>query len=122
MEDFPQERPRFWIAFSILCIAVAVAIFMVVFTSTRVEAQEQPPACFHVDGMVANMEEYFHARLIWQGVKSTPHGQIETFLFQAQDGTWAQVDVLGKDPTGKPVGCFVANGTNGVPNELGKGV
>ena len=121
MDDFPQEPPRFWIAVSIFVATLALIVFMLVYTTVRAEAQ--PLQCVRMENLIKGMTEVLHERKIWQGVKNTPQGPIETFLFQSQDGkTWTIVDVLGKDATGKPVVCFVAVGTNGVPNDLGRGV
>jgi hypothetical protein len=124
MDDFPpREPPRFWIALGIFASLIAVALVMLTVMTIRAEAQEQAPLCARMDGLMKGMEEAFHERKIWQGVKNTPQGPIETFLFQSEDGkSWTQVDVVGKDEAGKSVGCFVALGTNGVPNDMGKGV
>ena len=124
MDDLPEkDTPRAWIAFGILLAAFSLAFFMLVYNTIRAEAQQQAPLCARMDGLMKGMEDAFHERKIWQGVKNTPQGPIETFLFQSEDGkSWTQVDVVGKDEAGKSVGCFVALGTNGVPNEMGKGV
>lgn len=120
MDDLPEkEPPRFWIAFTVLCAAFTLAFIMLVYNTIRAEAQQQ---CARMDGLIKGMEDAFHERKIWQGVKDTPQGPIETFLFQSESGSWTIVDVVGKDAAGKPVGCFVAVGKAGVPNELGKGV
>jgi hypothetical protein len=123
MDDFPRaEPPRFWIAFGILCITFALCFVMLVFNSVQAHAQ-QPPPCARMETIVKGMLEQFHESLIWIGIKTTAQGPTETFLFQSQDGkTWTQVDVVGKDENGKPIGCFVGVGTNGNPNDMGKGV
>ena len=118
----PSLTPGFLVAFSILCITFALFFIMAVVTATNAHAQ-QPPPCARMETIVRGMLEQFHESLIWQGIKTTAQGPTETFLFQSQDGkTWTQVDVVGKDENGKPIGCFVGVGTNGNPNDTGKGV
>lgn len=121
-DDLPEkESPRVWIAAGIFLAAIVLATVMMVYTSIRAEAQEQQPTCVHMDRLVEAMEKVFKQRLIWQGVVDSPIGKTETFKFQSETGAWTDVDVVGKDPMGKAVGCFMRSGTNGVPNELGRG-
>ena len=104
-----KEPPRFWIAFSILCITFALCFVMLVYNSVQAHAQ-QPPPCARMETIVKGMLEQFHERKIWQGIKSTAQGPTETFLFQSQDGkTWTQVDVVGKDENGKPSAALSAS-------------
>lgn len=115
-----DEKPaRAWLWHFIgMWVLIGVALLMLG-TGT---AHSQPLQCVRMEQLMRGMTEVLHERLIWQGVKNTPQGPIETFLFQSETGTWTIVDVVGRDATGKPVGCFVAVGTNGVPNDLGRGV
>jgi hypothetical protein len=122
MDDLPRaEPPRFWIAFGILCITFALAFVMAVYSSVDAHAQQQT-TCVLMDKLRDTMARAFHETPIWQGVANTPVGPVESFLFQSANGaTWTMVDVVGKDAEGSEVGCFVRRGTNGVPNDMGKG-
>jgi hypothetical protein len=120
--DFSREPPRFWIAFGILCITFALAFVMAVYSSVDAHAQQQT-TCVLMDKLRDTMARAFHETPIWQGVADTPIGPVESFLFQSANGaTWTMVDVVGKDAEGREVGCFVRRGTNGVPNDMGKGI
>lgn len=115
MDDFPQERPRFWIAFSILCVAVAVAIFMVVFTSTRVEAQEQP-LCAPAEVLLRQFSEIHKERPIWEGVVPQETGPIEIILLQGEKNTWTMFTIRGG------IACIIASGQDANPSLADKGV
>lgn len=115
MDDYPQERPRFWIAFSILCIALAVAFVMVVFTSTRVEAQEQP-LCAPADILFKQFEAVVKEKIIWEGTMPVEQGVLEFVLFQNEKGNWTLFVVQDG------IACLRARGEAGTPNDLGKGV
>jgi hypothetical protein len=118
MDDEPSSA---WLWYLIGIWLLAGVAFIVLGTGMA-RAQQAPP-CARMETIVKGMLEQFHESLIWMGIKTTATGPTETFLFQSQDGkTWTQVDVVGKDENGKPIGCFVGVGTNGTPNDMGKGI
>jgi hypothetical protein len=116
MDDLPPATtPRFWIAFSILCIAFVVAYVMAVFTSTRVEAQEQA-ICAPADVLFKQFGEVVKEKIIWQGAMNLEQGVLEFVLFQGEKGNWTLFVVQDG------IACLRAKGEAGTPNELGKGV
>lgn len=115
MDDFPQERPRFWIAFSILCIALAAAFVMVVFTSTRVEAREQP-LCAPAEVLLRQFSEIHKERPIWEGVVPQETGPIEIILMQSEKNTWTMFTIRGG------IACIIASGQDANPSLADKGV
>lgn len=120
----PSLTPGFVFSFGLLCITIALCAIMLVWTSTRAHAQPQPQRiqCILMSELKERMATLFHERQMWQGVAITPNGPVETFLYQSPGGeTWTIIDVVGKDPMGNEVGCFVRNGNAGVPNEIGRG-
>jgi hypothetical protein len=108
MDDFPRaEPPRFWIAFSILCITFALAFVMLVFNSVKADAQQQN--CVPLERLITDLGEKFKERIEWQGVVNSPQGPIETMLFQSKKGTWTFVTVRGV------TACILAAGESGTP-------
>ena len=96
MDDFPtREPPRFWIAFSILCAAFALAFIMLVYSSIRAEAQEQAPICAPLSHLVPAWEEVHKEKIVWEGVMPTPQGPLEFVLFQSDKGGWSLFVVQG---------------------------
>jgi hypothetical protein len=119
MDDEPSSA---WLIY-LIGIWVLAGVAFIVLGTGMARAQQRPLQCVRMEQLMRGMTEVLHEKLIWQGIKTTASGPTETFLFQSQDGkTWTQVDVVGKDENGKPIGCFVGIGTNGNPNDMGKGV
>lgn len=115
----PATPPRFWIAFSILCIALAAAFVMVVFTSTRVEAQEQP-RCGPAEVLLRQFAEIHKERVVWEGVVPRDNGPIEVILMQSDKNTWTLFSVEGS--VEGPIACIVASGRDANPSLADKGV
>src|SRR5688572_18956190 len=118
MDDEPSSA---WLIY-LIGIWLLAGVALIVVGTGMARAQQRPLQCVRMEQLMRGMTEVLHERKIWQGIKATATGPIETFLFQSEDGkTWTQVDVVGKDENGKPIGCFVGVGTNGTPNDMGKG-
>lgn len=115
MDDFPEkEPPRFWIAFTILCTALALCFGMLVYTSTEVHAQNV--LCEPMPQMV-NRLGVAKELVVWGGVAQGPEGTpIEIILFQSNRGSWSLIRVASN------IGCLIGQGNSGTPIETGKGV
>jgi hypothetical protein len=118
MDDEPSSA---WLIYLIGIWVLAGVAFIVL--GTGMARAQQQTVCVLMDKLRDTMARAYHETPIWQGVANTPVGPVESFLFQSANGaTWTMVDVVGKDAEGREVGCFVRRGTNGVPNDMGKGV
>ncbi len=115
MDEFPKDPPRFWIAFSILCFALAVAFVMAVYTSTRVEAQERP-LCAPAEIMLRQFSEIHKERPIWEGVVPKDTGPVEIILMQGDKNTWSLFTIQGG------IACLIAAGADANPSLADKGV
>jgi len=109
----PATTPRFWIAFTILCLTFVVAFVMAVFSSTEVKAQERQVRCGPIRTVV-DLLAVSKERVMWSGV--TAQGAAELLLFQSPRETWSMVTVQNG------IGCIVETGNAGTPIENGKGV
>jgi len=118
MDDFPKEKPRFWIAMGLLLTAFALAVVMSVFLTVKAHAQEpQPgPICAPMVHLIPAWQEVHQERVIWEGTSPTPQGPIELVLLQSASGTWSLFVVQGG------VGCLRAAGNSGTPVATDKGV
>jgi hypothetical protein len=117
MDDLPRaEPPRFWIAFSILCITFALAFVMLVFNSVRADAQDGS-ICAPADVLFRQFSEVVKEKIIWEGTMKLEQGVLQFVLFQSESGgNWTLFTVQ------EGIACLRAKGEAGTPNELGKGV
>ena len=120
MDDFPAEKPRFWIAMGLLLTAFALAVVMSVFLTVKAHAQEPPPAngpiCAPMAHLIPAWQEVHQERVVWEGTSPTPQGPIELVLLQSASGTWSLFVVQGG------IGCLRAAGNSGTPVATDKGV
>jgi hypothetical protein len=109
MDDLPPATtPRFWIAFSILCIAFVVAYVMAVFTSTRVEAQERQ-VCGPAEILLRQFSEIHKERPVWEGTVHSETGPVEVILLQGDKNTWTLFAIQGV------TACILASGKDATP-------
>jgi hypothetical protein len=83
-----KEPPRFWIAFSILCITFALCFVMLVFNSVRADAQEL--LCVPGDALIRQTMEVKKQVPVWEGtipVEGQPPA--EAVLTQSEKGGWS---------------------------------
>lgn len=100
-DDFPPATtPRFWIAFSILCIAFAS--WVIVATCRTAAAQE---LCFPLPSLIDELGKKFGEVIVWEGAAEN----VETMLFQSPKETWTLVRVQGGN------GCIIGAGKHGTP-------
>jgi len=116
MDDLPPATtPRFWIAFTILCLTFVVAFVMAVFSSTEVKAQDRA-ICAPADILFKQFSEVVKEKIIWEGQMALEQGVLEFVLFQGEKGNWTLFVVQDG------IACLRAKGEAGTPNDLGKGV
>jgi len=115
MDDFPAERPRFWIAMGLFLVAFALAVVMSVFLTVKAHAQEGQ-LCAPADVLFRQFESVVKEHIIWEGTMKVPQGVLGFVLFQGESGNWTLFTV---QPDGRA--CLAAKGEAGTPNEMGKG-
>lgn len=116
MDDLPErEPPRFWIAFGVLCAAFTLAFFMLVYSSVRAEAQDRS-ICAPAKDLFPQYSAVLKEKIVWEGNVKLEQGVLEFVLFQGETGKWSLFVVQDG------IACLRAQGQNGTPNELGKGV
>lgn len=114
-DDFPKEFPRVWVAAGIFLAAIILAFFMVVFTSIRAEAQEQP-LCAPLGELTAQLKATYNETPIWGATEG--QGPQRLVLYQSPDGkTWTLVRLMSPH-----IGCFIAGGKDAILVQSGKGV
>lgn len=118
MDDFPSEKPRFWVAMGLLLTAFALAVVMSVFLTVKAHAQEEDGMlCAPADVLFRQFESVVKEHIIWEGTMKVPQGALQFVLFQGENGNWTLFTV---QPDGRA--CLAAKGEAGTPNDLGKGV
>lgn len=117
MDDFPQEPPRFWIAFGLMCAALLLAFVMMVFTSIRAEAQEM--LCVPGDVLIRQTIEVKKQTPVWEGTIEAP-GQppAQIVITQSEKGGWSQFIIQN----GTACLLFVGTDANPPIPPQGKGV
>lgn len=116
MDDLPPSTtPRFWVAFSVLCITFALSVIMAIVSSTRVHAQDRA-LCGPAAALFPQYSKALKEKIIWEGNVKLDQGVLEFVLFQSEAGNWSLFVVQDG------MACLRAQGQNGVPNQLGKGV
>lgn len=115
MDDFPRDPPRFWIAFSLFCAAFALAVIMSVYLTVRAEAQDRS-ICAPAAALFPQYSAALKEKIIWEGNVKLEQGVLEFVLFQGETGKWTLFIVQDG------IACLRAQGQNGTPNELGRGV
>jgi hypothetical protein len=116
MDNLPEkESPRVWIAAAFFLVAILLAATMLLYTSTRVEAQDQA-ICAPADVLFKQFGEVVKEKIIWEGEMKLEQGVLEFVLFQGEKGNWTLFVVQDG------IACLRARGGAGTPNELGKGV
>jgi hypothetical protein len=120
MDDLPRaEPPRFWIAFSILCITFALCFVMLVFNSVQAHAQATP-VCAPAEILLRQFSEIHKERVIWEGVVPQETGPIELILMQGDKNTWTLFSIQGS--VNGPIACVVTSGRDANPSLADKGV
>lgn len=106
MEDFPPEKPRIRAAVYVFVAIIALAVIMLVYTSTRVEAQD---LCAPAE----SLKQYGQAlkeKVIWEGIMPVEQGVLEFVLFQNEKGNWTLFVVQ------QGIACMRGRGEAGTPN------
>lgn len=114
-DDFPKEPPRFWIAVSIFVATLALIVFMLVYTTVRAHAQEQP-LCAPAEILLRQFSEIHKEQPVWEGVVPQETGPIEVILLQGAKNTWTLFTVRGG------IACIIASGRDATPVLTDKGV
>ncbi len=114
MDDFPSEKPRFWIALGLLLVTFALAVVMSVFLTVKSHAQGL--ICAPADVLFRQFADVVKEKIIWEGTMPVEQGVLQFVLFQSEKGTWTLFVVQNG------VACMRARGEAGTPNELGKGM
>ena len=110
MDDFPQEPPRFWIAFGIFVAALILTFSMMLYTA---HAQR---LCAPASQIIPAWKDRLNEAPIWEGLGANGSGPLEYVLTQSPSGSWSLFTIQSG------IACLVRAGKNGNPNELGKGV
>ena len=114
MDDLPPAvTPRFWIAFSILCIAFALCVVMA--TCTQARAQQRP-LCAPAEILLRQFSEMHKERPIWEGDMPKAGGPVEFLLLQGAKNTWSLFTIEGG------IACLVAAGQDAAPSLDDRGV
>jgi hypothetical protein len=106
MDDLPPSTtPRFWIAFTILCVAFVVAFFMAATT----QANAQQMLCAPADAFIKQMVEVKKQMPVWEGVIPVEGQPPAEALIMQSETEWSLFFIQ------EGRACLVAAGTDANP-------
>jgi hypothetical protein len=107
-DDFPKEFPRVWVLAGVWLAALLLAAVMVLYTSTRVEAQEAP-LCAPADIVIRQFSEIHKEPVAWEGTVPLEGEVAQVILLQGDKNTWTLFSVR------RGIACIIASGRDGTP-------